>query len=164
MEHGQGRPILFVDVDGVISTWGFDHLDPPGSLHNIEGIVHHISPHAAECMHALLPHFEMIWATGWGSRANDHLPYLLGLPHEFEVVDFKVAPSLDGSGHWKLEALTARARETPAAWIDDGHDEACEEWASARGAPTLLVPTEASVGVTPDHVETLVRWSRTLCP
>lgn len=160
MQNESTKPLLFVDVDGVISTYGFDHAaGPPGTFHNIEGIVHHISPDAAGCMHALVPHFELIWATGWGDRANDHLIYLLGLPGELEVVDFKVEPSADGSGHWKLSALTERALDLPIAWIDDGHNEACDLWARERGAPTLLVSTEPSVGVTEEHVDELVAWS-----
>lgn len=159
MQGNDKQPILFVDVDGVISTWGFDHGDPPGSLHNVEGIFHHIAPQAARCLHQLIPHFEMIWATGWGDRANDHLPFILGLPDKWEVVDFKVRPSLDGSGHWKLDALGERALDLPAAWIDDGHNDACRAWADARPAPTLLVSTEVSVGITDEHVSQLIAWS-----
>jgi hypothetical protein len=158
MSGGQ-QPILFVDVDGVISTWGFDHTSIPGRMHNVDGIFHHIAPQASGCINALIPHFEMIWATGWGSRANDHLPFILGLPGEFEVVDFKVAPSLDGSGHWKLDALAARAAGRAAAWIDDGLDEECFAWAAGRGAPTLLVHTESHTGITEEHVDELVAWS-----
>lgn len=159
MDPAPTQPLLFVDVDGVISTWGWDTTSPPGRLHNVDGIVHHIAPQAAGCLNALLPHFEMVWATGWGDRANDHLPYLLGLPEKFEVVDFKVAPSLDGSGHWKLDALGERAGGRAAAWIDDGHNEACADWAAERDAPTLLVSTEAHEGITDEHVETLITWS-----
>ena len=69
----------------------------------------------------LLPHFESVWATGWGERANEHLVHLLSLPGELEVVDFAVAPSTDGSGHWKLDALTERAGAAPAAWTVAHH-------------------------------------------
>ncbi len=158
------KPILFVDVDGVISTWGFDGGSPSGRIHNVDGIFHHIAPQAADCVNALIPHFEMIWATGWGSRANDHLPFILGLPREFEVVDFAVAPSLDGSGHWKLDALAERAGGRAMAWIDDGLNETCFAWASTRSAPTLLVATEPSVGITEQHVGELIEWSGAMCP
>jgi hypothetical protein len=153
------KPILFVDVDGVISTWGFGGSSPTGRIHNVDGIFHHIAPQAAACVNALIPHFEMIWATGWGARANDHLPFILGLPGEFEVVDFKVTPSLDGSGHWKLDALAQRAAGCAAAWIDDGLNDECHAWARAREEPTLLVHTEASVGITEGHVAELIAWS-----
>ncbi|MBJ7348686.1 MAG: hypothetical protein JHC87_08975 [Thermoleophilaceae bacterium] len=161
MENATRKPLLFVDVDGVISTWGFDHQGgAPGKFHNVEGIMHHIAPGTSERMHLLIPHFEMIWATGWGHRANEHLVYLLGLPQEFEVVDFQVVPSTDGSGHWKLDALDERALDFAVAWIDDGLNEACQAWANDRPHPTLLVPTEPSVGMTDEHVETLVAWTK----
>lgn len=167
------KPLLFVDVDGVISTWGFSA--PPagmligaaagqpsgatGTFHTVDGILHHIGAEMDRRLAELAPHFEMIWATGWGERANEHLVFLLGMPGELEVVDFEVEPSKDGSGHWKLKALTARAGSLPAAWIDDGLNEACQEWAGAREAPTLLVPTDPAIGLTDEHVEQLITWA-----
>jgi hypothetical protein len=154
------KPLLFIDVDGVLSTYDFaaEGLDPR-HLHMVDGILHHIRPDMAVRILELLPHFESVWATGWGERANEHLVFILGMPGELEVVDFAVAPSTDGSGHWKLEALTERAGEFPAAWIDDGHNEACEEWALGRTAPTLLVSTDPFVGLTDAHVEELIEWA-----
>lgn len=169
------KPLLFIDVDGVISTYGFagnredpryqgaaavnEPKDQSGSFHMVDGLVHHIGEGMGRRINALLPHFESVWATGWGTRANDHLVYLLRLPGELEVVDFDVAPSTDGSGHWKLDSLTARAGSKPAAWIDDGHNEACLAWATARNAPTLLISTDPFEGLTDLQVDELIEWS-----
>lgn len=134
-----------------------------GSFHNVEGIIHHIGAGMDRRLGELLPHFEGVWATGWGHRANEHLVHLLSLPGELEVVEFAVAPSTDGSGHWKLDALRARAAGRAAAWIDDGLNAACLEWASTRelrGEPTLLVHTEPAVGLTDGDVEGLLAWAR----
>jgi hypothetical protein len=111
---------------------------------------------------ALLPHFESLWATGWGERANEHLVLMLGMPDELEVIEFAVAPSTDGSGHWKLDSLTERAGTRPAAWIDDGHNDACEQWAASRTEPTLLVSTDPFVGLTDEHVKELIAWSTSI--
>jgi hypothetical protein len=165
------KPLLFIDVDGVISTYGFAGNSrvpgsplastdiPTGRFHMVDGIVHHIGEGMDRRIQKLLPHFESLWATGWGERANEHLVYLLNLPGELEVVEFAVAPSTDGSGHWKLDSLTQRAGDSPAAWIDDGHNEACQEWAARRTAPTLLVSTDPFVGLTDGHVDELVGWA-----
>lgn len=172
------KPLLFVDVDGVISTYGFagnggvpSGTRPlgavaaggvTGTLHNVEGIIHHIGADMDRRLTELLPHFEAVWATGWGERANEHLVHLLSLPGELEVVEFAVAPSTDGSGHWKLDTLTARAAGRAAAWIDDGHNAACEAWAAAResiGEATLLVSTDPYCGLTDAHVNELVVWA-----
>jgi len=157
------KPLLFIDVDGVISTYDFaaDDMDPR-HLHMVDGILHHIRAEKADRIKALLPHFDSVWATGWGERANDHLVFILGMPEELEVVEFEVAPSTDGSGHWKLDALTEFAGERPAAWIDDGHNEACQEWAAGRDAPTLLVSTDPFVGVTDGQVQELIEWAAQL--
>ena len=47
------------------------------------------------------------------------------------------------------------------AWIDDDHF-GCEEWASARPGPTLLLTTDPPVGITDRHVAELERWARAL--
>jgi hypothetical protein len=155
------KPLLFIDVDGVLSTYGFagDDADPR-NLHMVDGILHHIRREMGPRIKELLPHFESLWATGWGERANEHLVFMLGLPGELEVIEFAVAPSTDGSGHWKLEALTERAGTRAAAWIDDGHNDACTEWAASREAPTLLVSTDPHVGLTDEQVGDLVEWAR----
>ena len=42
------RPILFLDVDGVISLFGFPtDGPPPGSFHSIDGIIHCIGHEVA---------------------------------------------------------------------------------------------------------------------
>lgn len=154
------KPLLFIDVDGVLSVYGFDGATrDPRDLYLVDGIPHHIPAAMGPRVNALLPHFESLWATGWGDRANDHLVHMLGLPSELEVVEFATRPSTDGSGHWKLEELTERAGNSPAAWIDDGHNDACESWAAGRSAETLLVSTDPHVGMTDEHVEQLLAWS-----
>lgn len=143
----------------MLSVFGFEGDDVDArDLYLVDGIPHHIPAAMGPRVRRLLPHFEALWATGWGERANDHLVHMLGLPSELEVVDFATRPSTDGSGHWKLEELTERAGELPAAWIDDGHNPACESWAAGRSAPTLLVSTNPRVGMTDLHVEQLIAW------
>lgn len=171
------KPLLFVDVDGVLSTYGFAGnagvpsgtrpigsaaISGNGTFHNVDGIIHHIGFGMDQRMRDLLPHFEAVWATGWGERANEHLVHLLSLPGDLDVVEFAVRPSSDGSGHWKLDALTARAIGRAAAWIDDGLNDACHAWAAARAEPTLLVPTDPVDGLRDEHVTTLIEWALSL--
>ncbi|HEX8741537.1 MAG TPA: HAD domain-containing protein [Thermoleophilaceae bacterium] len=153
------RPILFVDVDGVISLFGFDRLDdPPGSFHMVEGIPHCIGRSAAERLARLTGQFELVWATGWEERANEHLVHLLEMEGELPVLSFDGRAAF-GSAHWKLEAIDEFAGERPAAWIDDNLDDECRAWAERRDAPTLLVQTEAAVGIDEEHVELLLDWA-----
>ena len=125
----------------------------------VDGIPHLISARAGERLARLAEVFECIWCTGWEDRADEHLPRLLGLPGGWAHLTFAVAPC-EGL-HWKLEAIEAHAGpERPVAWIDDAHDASCERWAAQRPGPALLVPTEPAVGLTDDHVTTLLRWAR----
>ena len=153
-------PLLMIDVDGVISLFGFDQTEPPeGRFVVVEGIPHLISAHAGPQLARLAEAFECVWCTGWEDRAEEHLPRLLGLPGGWAHLTFAAEP---GAGlHWKLEAIEALAGpERPVAWIDDDHDASCERWAAERPGATLLVATDPRVGLTDEHVTTLLRWAR----
>jgi hypothetical protein len=155
------RPILAVDVDGVISLFGFDR-PPDRSLARFElvdGVVHCISLAAGERLLRLAEHFELVWASGWEDKANFYLPGLLGLP-ELPHLSFDGAAS--GSAHWKLGPLDAFAVGRPLAWIDDNLDGSCFEWAEAREQPTLLVPTEPHLGLEEAQVGALTSWAAAL--
>ncbi len=153
------RPILAVDVDGVISLFGFDEelTEAPGELKLIEGMLHCISLPAGDRLRRLGEHYDLIWATGWEERANDHLPSLLGLPEDLPVLRFG-GRAIFGSAHWKVDAIDEYAGDRPLAWIDDNIDETCTEWAAQREAPTLLVPTESDRGLEEGHVDALLAW------
>ena len=156
------RPILAVDVDGVISLFGFDQ--PPerskASYELIDGMLHCISLEVGGRLRRLAERFELVWATGWEDRANDVLPRLLGLP-ELPVIGFDGAARW-GSAHWKLAPLDEFGSDRPLAWIDDSFDDSCYVWARTRqdrGIPTLLVPTESDLGLEEAHAEALINWA-----
>jgi hypothetical protein len=155
------RPVLAVDVDGVISLFGFDGpIDKvAGRFHLIDGMAHCISDQAGPQLLRLGEVYELVWATGWEARANDHLPLILGLPDELPVLTFDGRARF-GTAHWKLEALDEYAGKRPLAWIDDSLDESCHSWAAARDGPTLLCPTDSDVGLTEAHTEALLAWVR----
>ena len=155
----QERPILALDVDGVISLFGFDGpLDQtPGRFHLIDGIPHCIPDDAGGRVRQLAEHYEVIWATGWEDRANDVLPHILGLEGELPYLTFDGRARF-GSAHWKIEAIDEYAGDRPLAWIDDCLDDSCYDWAAARRAPTMLVPTHSDLGLEQAHVDTLIAW------
>ena len=156
----ENKPILFVDVDGVISLFGFPTDEaPPGNFHWVDGIAHCIAHSAGERLARLADRFELVWATGWEEKANEYLPHLLGLSaRELPVLTFDGRASF-GSAHWKLDAIDEYAGARPAAWIDDNLDEECEAWARNRSAPTLLVRTETATGIGDEDVERLLAWA-----
>lgn len=151
-------PILAVDVDGVISLFGFteDPEDAPCSFKLIDGMAHCILLEAGGRLQRLASHYELVWASGWEDRANENLPELLGLPL---LPTLHFGPdAVFGTAHWKLDALSEAGRDRPLAWIDDSMDERCHEWARLRSEPTLLVQTESHRGLQEAHVEALIAW------
>jgi hypothetical protein len=155
------RPVLAVDVDGVISLFGFDEplAQAPGEMHLIDGIAHCISRAAGERLARLAQHYDLIWATGWEERANEHLVLLLGLPGELPYLTFG-GNARFGTAHWKVDAIDAYAGDRPLAWIDDSLDESCRAWARRRAAPTLLLETDPARGLEEAHVDALLGWIR----
>src|SRR4029453_17682570 len=142
--------ILFVDVDGVISLFGFTAGagQLPGPLHWIDGVAHCIPDDVGATLVTLAERFELVWATGGGERADEHLPFLLKHPsRDLPRLVFD-GRAVFGSAHWKVEAINESAAARPAAWVDDNLDETCVEWAEKRAAPTLLVETAPSKGLT----------------
>jgi HAD domain in Swiss Army Knife RNA repair proteins len=184
------RPLLLVDIDGVISLFGFPgpalpawrSEDPAGSparpegvFHTIDGIPHYLSTAAARHLLDLVSVFELVWCSGWEEKADEYLPHLLGLPRGLPFLSFeremRAMGGADASGagdtraHWKLNAIDAYAGDDRSlAWIDDAFNDACHEWAGARGAPTLLVQTDPPTGLTEREAVRLREWALAAAP
>jgi hypothetical protein len=156
------KPLLMVDIDGVISLFGFpSDRRPDGAFHSIEGIFHFLSSSAAAHLLELVSVFDPVWCSGWEEKADEYLPRLLGLPASLPNLCFSRAPG-KANAHWKLDAIEAYAGPRPLAWIDDAFNPACHAWAGARPAPTLLVQTEPAVGLTERETDLLLSWRRSL--
>lgn len=154
------RPLLLLDIDGVISLFGFPPDDrPDGTFHSVEGIPHLISADAGAEVNRLRGAFELVWCSGWEEKANDHLPAALGLPGRLPHLSFDRAVGRANT-HWKLGAIDAYAGpDRPLAWVDDALDDRCEAWAAARPGPTLLVRTDPAVGLRAAHSARLLAWA-----
>ncbi len=157
------RPLLLLDIDGVISLFGFDPARrPDGQFLAVDGIPHFLSAEAVAHVLALADDYELIWCSGWEEKADEHLPFALGLPSGLPHLAFEPLPE-SGARHWKLAAIDGFAGPArPLAWVDDAHDESCHAWAATRSAPTLLVATDPAVGLTAEHGEQLAAWAHGL--
>jgi hypothetical protein len=159
------RPLLLIDIDGVISLFGFDADRPPaGTFQLVDGIAHFLSATAGQYLRELALEFEAVWCSGWEERANEYLITALALDAPLPHLSFD-RPGPAPAAHWKLAAIDLYAGPArPLAWIDDDHDDSCAAWAAARVGPTLLIGTDPAVGLTAEHVAALRAWARTSRP
>lgn len=165
------KPLLMVDIDGVISLFGLagqtpwtEHSAPSaGSFHTIDGIPHFLSSAAAALLPALAADFDLVWASGWEEKAEEYLPRLLDVPAGLPFLRFERSPGR-GNAHWKLAAIEEFAGSRALAWIDDAFNTACHDWAGTRPAPTLLVQTAPERGLTSVEAQLLADWARDLSP
>jgi hypothetical protein len=152
------KPLLFVDIDGVLSVFGFmPGQRPDGTWIDVDGVLHLISAAASGHLLALADAFDLVWCSGWEDKADEHLVRILQLPARPPFLTF---PASTGTVHWKLASVEQYAGDRPMAWIDDGFDASCHAWAGARPAPTLLVPTDPAVGLDEASVARLERFAR----
>jgi Swiss Army Knife RNA repair-like protein len=158
------RPLLLIDIDGVISLFGFDAAQPPpGRFLLVDGIPHYLSAGAAELLGDLHNDFELVWCSGWEEKADEYLPFALGLPAGLGHLTFARAAADDPERHWKLGAIERYAGpDRPLVWIDDQFDATCHRWAHARRAPTELVATDPAIGLTAEHAARLRRWAHAI--
>jgi hypothetical protein len=156
-----GRPILALDIDGVISLFGFEQEpeETEARFELIDGALHCISSSAGSWLRLLAERFDPVWATGW-EQGGERISQLLDLP-PWPALSFSGAARF-GSADWKLEPLRRYAEGRPLAWVDDSLDAACYAWAQARPEPTLLIATEPELGLQQVQVEALIGWARSL--
>lgn len=155
------RPVLLVDVDGVLNPWGRESL--PEGFREYRLFPQEDEPVRLNAVHGrwlkeLAASFDLVWATSWGDEANKLLCPRLGLD-ELPCVPLPATPF---PAEAKVPAIAAFVAQRPAAWIDDLMVQEAYVWAKARSVPTLLVEVDHTTGMTRHHVERLLGWSATL--
>lgn len=151
------RPLLLLDVDGVLNPYGTPQ-PPPGYTE------HHMFP-GEEPVRVNPAHgswiteagtvLDIAWATSWNDEANQLLAPLLHIA-PLPVVTMP-PPPFDPSD--KIPLIAAYARERPAAWIDDLHTAQAHDWAATRTSPTLLITADPAIGLTRNSIDHVIAWA-----
>jgi hypothetical protein len=154
------RPILLVDVDGVLNPWEAESLpDGYAEFEFFTGERVLLCPGHGALLTSLAGSFELVWATAWEHNANRLIGPVLGLP-ELPVVEFP----LSGRDLFfrKLPSVIEAVGDRPCAWIDDVHLPDHYEWARQRGVPTLIIDINPAEGLTSAVAVQLARWAAEL--
>ena len=146
------RPLLLVDVDGVLLVVGGWDEDGDG------GYEPSYVPDAGEMLRRLSADFELHWATTWEASANVEIAPALGLPPlPFVRFDFDYRARTP-----KLRSVMAYVGDRPCAWIDDDLGPDAVAWAAGRSVPTLLVHADPAEGMARRHVDELRDFAASL--
>lgn len=161
-----GRPLLLLDVDGVINIFN-------GSQNQTRYVKHQVGPYPIKIRRALpdwlltlVDHFVPVWCTMWDDEANTELcpllewpslPYIPCRDDQVSVVEWNGMYL-----HTKVGSITDHVEDRAFAWVDDEIGKNDLKWATVRSdevAPTLLIKTDDRVGLELHHVTKLIGWA-----
>lgn len=152
------RPLLFVDIDGVLNPIGprcpsgfVEHRLFPGRDPVRVCALH------SDWLHELSTPFQLVWGSWWTETGRAALASVLDLPRFQGAVrrpeDYLMTPD------WKVPVVAELAGARPLAWLDDQFTPGAVSWAEQRLEPTLLIPVAPDLGLSRDHVDRLLRWA-----
>jgi hypothetical protein len=160
-----GRPLLFLDVDGVLNAC------PPLDgvpVFNAKGFPICVPPGTKERIARLLEAFDPVWATTWRGDAHAHFCEAIGVDEDppWDHID---SPR---GGAWKLPeilqyAWTLRMSgpdvHQPWVWIDDdGRWEMQQHGLWHDKVQTLVICPDTAKGLTDEHVEEALAFAERL--
>jgi hypothetical protein len=176
------RPLLYVDVDGVLNPYAAKaHRRPEGyGTHRpmppswvggtdamgrkVKSLRVWLNPSHGPALLALTDRFELWWATTWQHEANEFIGPLIGLP-ELPVVEW--TGPMFGNGpdgtFWKTTQLVEHAAGRPFAWIDDDiSDDDRQYVARQHPGPALLHYVNPALGLLDGDFATMANWATSL--
>lgn len=160
------RPILAVDVDGVLNALSRGAPEPgwqdtqvlPGQPY-ASGFRIRCNPgHGARLLGiAQETGAELTWCTTWEDLANEHIAPLVGLP-ELPVVPVSTGKTRTRStvGEMKSAGMRAYAGDRPFCWLDDEPDAAHE--LRSCPVPHLVVEVDPETGLQDRHFAEARAW------
>jgi hypothetical protein len=172
------RPILFLDVDGVLNPEpGSSGRRPAGyQTHRMNPLIDEtgldwVSMHRKPLRVWLNPGHgpallslpcDLVWATTWEHQANEWISPHVGLP---KLPFVKFDSGTPGSGvHWKTRDLAAYADGRPFVWLDDELNPLRDKrWLQENVTQSfLLIRVDPLQGLLLSHLERVREFATTL--
>jgi hypothetical protein len=165
------RPVLLLDVDGVLNIVGPDYKDRLIRLQD-DGHPFHPTEYVLPFMRWAWARFDVVWNTAWRRTANQIADWA-GLHRVFAIEETPAylrrqkrltnpkrktdsARWLKERGDWKVDGAREflGGRTCPVFWIEDGLSLEGHEWVRSRPS-TYYLATDSFEGVTPAHMTIL---------
>lgn len=180
------KPVLMLDVDGVLAPFGTDEWCPDGYYERrFGGMSVYLSDHNATRLARLRQYVDLMWATAWEDQANELLLPSLSLEAPLPCIYFDhrienrgEGPEVQGASRrlketifdpgvrtWKLPWIRQWAEMNPTRpfiWVDDEIDKDAFSWADEREIPTLMLRANPCVGFTDAHADLIEQWAKDL--
>jgi hypothetical protein len=146
------KPLLFVDVDGVVCVFGPEHVLIANGCTEVQAgrITQWVAPDITAKLVKLTEHFTCVWATAWFRGARDELAPSIGVGTDWAVLDW---------GDMKLPAIMEMAGGQRWAFIDDDIEFELRHLKGTVDDGALLLPISPSTGLTDAHVAQLIAFA-----
>lgn len=171
------RPLLYMDVDGVINAWAArgDHpenfeLTFAAVAADGRGYPMRVPVGTRERVGVLQARFEIVWATTWAHDAVRVLAPQFGFGGDWPVLELDGVerhplaprPRMSGPHTPKLSPILHHAGDRPLVWVDDEMTRDAMQAISRRNrdvAPSLIVKPKPAGGLADRHMRHLIAFA-----